>query len=138
MPVRIIVAFLLTAALAASAQAQSFDGTYAGTRTITYSRSAQGGPQPNCPGVGGKRTSITFKVAGGAITLQYLLRRDALFTGRIGPGGNFTITAPWPPGSQTSVTWSGRIEGRRLRGELVGTGPGGGVCRGTLSARKRS
>jgi hypothetical protein len=36
------------------------------------------------------------------------------------------------------VIWSGRIEGRRLRHELVSTGPGGGYCRGTLTARKRS
>jgi hypothetical protein len=61
-----------------------------------------------------------------------------VFTETIGSKEIFTIKAPWSPGSQALVTWSGRIEGRRLRRELVSTGPGGGYCRGTLTARKRS
>ena len=135
MLVRTMIGVALGAAIAASAQAQSLDGTYAGTRTITLSQSAQGGPAKDCPGVGGKRTSIEFKVTGSAIKLQYLLRRDVTFAGTIQPDGAFSITSPWAGGM---VTWSGRIEGRRLRGSLVGTGPGGGLCRGTLTARKRS
>jgi hypothetical protein len=91
MLVRTIAGAILGAALAASAHAQNLDGVYAGTRTITHSLSGQGGPLPNCPGVGGKRTSIEFKVAGRAIKLRYLLRSDAVFTGTIGPKGNFTI-----------------------------------------------
>ncbi len=135
MLVRTMIGVLLGAALAASAQAQSFDGTYSGTRTITLSRSGQGGPLPGCPGTGGKRTAIEFRVAGGTITLRYLLRRDVVFTGTIRPDGAFSITSPW---EGAMVTWSGRIKGRNLRGELNSSGPGGGVCGGTLSARMRS
>ncbi len=138
MLVRTTIGVLLGAAFAVSAQAQSFDGTYAGTRTITLSQSVQGGPQLGCPGVGGKRTSVEFKVAGSAITLRYKLRSDTVFTGTIGGDGAFIIRSEWPPGSRSMVTWSGRIEGRRLRGALAGSGPGGGTCRGTVTARKHS
>ena len=138
MLIRTLIGVVLGAAIAASAQAQSFDGTYAGTRTITVSQSAQGGPAKDCPGVGGKRTAIEFKVAGGTITLRYKLLSDTAFTGTIGGDGAFTIRAEWPPGSRNTVTWSGRIKGRRVRGELNSSGPGGGICRGTVTARKRS
>jgi hypothetical protein len=135
---RTMIGVLLGAAIATSAQAQSFDGTYAGTRTITVSQSAQGGPAKDCPGVGGKRTAIEFKVTGSAITLRYKLLSDTVFTGTMGSDGAFTIRAEWPPGSRDMVTWSGRIKGQRLRGELNSSGPGGGTCRGTVTARKRS
>lgn len=135
MLVRTMAGAALGAALAASAQAQGFDGTYVGTRTITLSQSAHGGPLSDCPGTGGMRTAIEFRVAHGTITLRYLVRRDAVFTGKIRPDGAFTIIGPW---AGATVTWSGRIEGRRLRGKLVSTPPRGGTCRGTLSAQKRS
>jgi hypothetical protein len=138
MLMRTMAGAVLGAALAVSAHAESFDGTYTGTRTITHSESAQGGPAKDCPGVGGKRTAIEFKVAGSTITLRYKLLRDTPFTGTIGSDGAFTVRAEWPPGSRNMVTWSGRIEGRRLRGELVGASTGGGSCLGTLTARKRS
>ena len=135
MLIRTLIGAVLGAALAASAQAQSFDGTYVGTRTITFSQSGHGGPAPGCPGTGGMRTAIEFKVAGGSITLRYRLRRDVVFAGTIRPDGAFSITSPW---EGAMVTWSGRIKGRRLQGDLVGSGPGNGSCRGTLTARKRS
>ncbi|HEY8267489.1 MAG TPA: hypothetical protein VIG34_02370 [Xanthobacteraceae bacterium] len=53
----------LASSFVARAEAQSFDGTYRGTRTIT--RAVLGGEQvsmPDCPGVGGKTTAIEFQV----------------------------------------------------------------------------
>jgi hypothetical protein len=95
---------------------------------------------PDCPGVGGKTTAIEFQVNGSTITLHYLHRSDIVFTGMLGPDGAFVISTQWPTsgGGQGAVTWAGKIHGPRLQGTLFGTGPGGGQCHGTLSARKRS
>jgi hypothetical protein len=133
---RVAIGAVLGAALAISAHAQTFDGTYVGTRTITH-------PLPagqDCPGIGGMRTPIEFEVTGSAITLRYRQRGDAVFRGTIGPDGSFAIATDWttPTGDRIPVTWSGRIEGGRLEGGLLGMGPGGNVCRGTVTARRRS
>lgn len=136
----IALALGLASSFVAGADAQTFDGTYRGTRTITRAvSSGEQGSMPDCPGIGGKTTAIEFQVSGSTITLRYLLRSDAIFPGTFGPDGAFTISTPWPTagGGRVVATWTGRIQGPRLQGTLFGAG-GGGECHGTLSARKRS
>ena len=135
---KIGLAAMLGVLLTTAALAQTFDGTYRGTRTITRTPAA-GVAMPDCPGIGGMTTAIEFQVTGTTIALRYMHRTETVFNGTIGPEGTFNISTVWqlPGGARATVTWSGRIQGQRLQGVLVGLAQGG-ECRGTLTARKQS
>jgi hypothetical protein len=138
MIIRITIGVLLSAALTASVHAQSFDGTYTGTRTLTkITRTGQG--TPNCPPVG-RKTPVVFTVANSTIT-AFSREENIRSSGSLASDGSFTITYGagfWGggPGSGTiPVTWSGRIRGSRIQANFIVRGPAGD-CIGTFSARK--
>lgn len=129
----IVFAIWFGLSLVTEVTAQTFDGIYRGTRTITSAQST-----PDCPGIGGTTTSIEFQVSGSTIILRYLSRSDAVFPGRVASDGTFTISTLWSTSGsgRALVNWTGRIDGTRIEGTLFGS-DSTGECRGTLTARKR-
>jgi len=138
MKIRIAIGVLLGTALAASVQAQSFDGTYTGTRTLTKI-TRTGERMPNCPPVGHK-TPVVFTVENSTVT-AFSPEENIRSSGPLASDGSFTITYGagfWGggPGSGTiPVTWSGRIRGSRILASFIVRSPAGD-CIGTFTARK--
>ena len=119
---RIATTALLLCASIACASAQSFDGVYKGTSTLTKILQASPGT-PHCPPVGHK-IPIVITVASSTIT-ALSLESNKTSSGRVAADRTFKITYGagfWGggPGSGTfPVTWSGRIRGKRIAGTFV-------------------
>jgi hypothetical protein len=120
------------------ANAQSFDGVYKGTSTLTkIARVGQG--IPNCPPIGHKMP-ILLNVTGARITAVNL-ESNKSSSGALAADGTFKITYTagfWGggPGSGTiPVTWSGRIRGTRIEGSFI-VSSRSGECSGTIAAGK--
>jgi hypothetical protein len=128
----------LVASLAVGANAQSFDGVYKGTGTLT--KILRTGPgTPNCPPTGHK-FPIVITVASPTISALNLETNKAS-SGTIAADGTFSITYGagfWGGGSGSGpfpVTWSGSIREPRIKGTFVVQNPAG-ECRGVIAARK--
>jgi hypothetical protein len=131
MLIRTIIGVLSGAALAVSAQAQSFDGTYKGSVTITK-RVGQLGLE--CPPVG-QSIPITVRMSGGSVSLTHAF---ATYPGTVDGKGNVRIhgTRPGPGGSdRISAIYSGRLRGRTVSGSAVATTTST-ECHGRFSARR--
>src|SRR3990167_1637027 len=99
MTIRIAICMLLSAALAAAAQAQSFDGTYRGTlqfiRELVYLSG-----RDTC-GQGGR---IAFQVKDSVITTRSQ-RAGLTFSAPVAGNGTFNITGSYSAGpGERSVT----------------------------------
>ena len=122
MTIRIAISALLSVALAAAAQAQSFEGTYRGTaqliRELVY---LFGGD--TCGRGGGP---VAFQVKDSVITTRSQ-RAGLTFSAPVAGNGTFNITGSYSAGpGERSVTleWKGTISGPRLTGTYVGYGAG--------------
>jgi hypothetical protein len=130
---RTMIGVLLGAAMAIPAQAQSVDGTYKGTRTITRAVGSV-----HCPPPGFTRVDpIEFQVSGTGVTVHYL-KSGYTASGTVTAAGSFTIYRPLPAvGPDVRGTWTGQIRARQIRGRIVAKGSSG-ECRATFRARRRT
>jgi hypothetical protein len=126
-----MIGVLLGAALAVSAQAQTFDGVYKGAFTV---KRQVGTPGSECPRVGG-HIAITINARGGSVTLTHAF---ATYSGTVDRNGRVEIRGSRPTASgagRISTTYSGTIRRRIVSGPAFAIGPGG-ECHGTFSARR--
>jgi len=130
---RAMIGILLCVAIAASAQAQNFDGTYKGTITVTK-RVDPRGLNTECPKVGG-RLLMTIKVRGEAVAL---VNPFATYPGTADTAGTLEVRGSRLTRSgvgRVAATYSGTIRGRVAAGSTHAIGPAG-ECYATFKARK--
>ncbi len=131
MAIRILIGVLMGAALAVPAQAQSFDGTYKGSVTVTK---RVGNAGHECPAVGGSLV-ITVRVNGGTVSLTHAF---ATYPGTVDGKGKVRIHGTRPtPGGDDRVTaiYTGRIRRRTVSGSAVASTTVG-QCHTRFSARR--
>jgi len=131
MVIRTLISVLLSSAGFVSAQAQSFDGSYQGSVTITK---RVGNPGHECPAVGG-HIAIVIRVSGGTASLTHAF---ATYPGTVNGNGKLRIQGARPtPGSgdRVSARYTGAIRGRRVSGSAVAT-TSAGECHGRFRARR--
>jgi len=128
---RAMMGVLLGAAMAAAAQAQSFDGTYKGSVTVTKRAGNMG---HECPAVGG-HIAITLRVHGSAASVTHAF---ATYPGTVNGRGQISIhgTRPTPGGGgRVAAVYTGTIRGRVASGSASAT-TGAGSCHGRFTARR--
>jgi hypothetical protein len=117
-----VLVLMLSPAVTAAAQAQTFDGAYKGTITVTKRVLRSGDDTNECPRVG-NRNPVTVTVSGGAVTLT---NPFTTYSGTIAPGGKVEIRGSRLAAGgygRVVATYTGTVRGGVIAGSGKAIGP---------------